>query len=146
MKIRKNKILTPINILVFTLLFLAFLIRVYRIDSFLGFYFDQGRDAKVIWDFWHNSKMFLIGPTTGIAGIFRGPFYYYLIAPFYLLGGGNPIWPSIFLSFTTVLANLLIYYLGFKFHSRIAGLLAAAIASFSFNITIASRWLSNPTP
>src|SRR3989304_9915370 len=102
MKIRKNKILTPINILVFTLLFLAFLIRVYRIDSFLGFYFDQGRDAKVIWDFWHQGKFFLIGPTTGIEGVFRGPWYYWFIAPFYLLGKGNPEAASIWLSLTSV--------------------------------------------
>jgi 4-amino-4-deoxy-L-arabinose transferase-like glycosyltransferase len=94
----------------------------------------------------HKGKIFLIGPTTGIAGIFRGPFYYYLIAPFYLIGGRDPVWPSVFLSFLTVLANLLIYYLGFKFHSRTAGLIGATIASFSFNITIAARWLSNPTP
>src|SRR3990172_3617537 len=146
MKIRKNKILTPINILVFTLLFLAFLIRVYGIDSFLGFYFDQGRDANVIWDLWHQGKFFLIGPTTGIEGVFRGPWYYWLIAPFYLLGRGDPVWPSVFLSATTVVAIFLSYKITEKLAGKWAGILAVVIGSFSLYLVYASRWLSNPTP
>ena len=43
------------------ILLLAFLIRVWRIDELLGFYYDQGRDAKIIWDLWHNGRFFLIG-------------------------------------------------------------------------------------
>jgi len=121
-------------------------LRVYRIGNTLGFYYDQGRDALTIWNLWHHGDFFLIGPTTGIAGIFRGPYYYYLIAPFYLLGKGNPVWPSVFLSLTAVLACFLAYVLGAKIHSRIAGLIAALISSFSFNLVMASRWLSNPTP
>src|SRR3990170_231651 len=89
MKIKRNKIFTLFNFILFTLLLLAFLVRIYRIDSLLGFYFDQGRDANVIWDLWHKGKFFLIGPTTGIEGVFRGPWYYWLIAPFYLLARGD---------------------------------------------------------
>lgn len=125
---------------------IGFFIRVYRVDQILGFYFDQGRDALVIWDFLHKGKFFLVGPTTGIAGIFRGPFYYYLITPFYWLGQGNPVYPAVFLAILSMLAVVLIYYLGKEFHSRTAGIFAAAIASFSFYIMLASRWLSNPTP
>ncbi len=135
-----------IYFLLFLILGLALFVRVYRVGQVLGFYYDQGRDALVIWDLWHKGKLFLIGPTTGIAGIFRGPFYYYLIAPFYLLGGGNPVWPAVFLALTSVLAIIILYYLGFKVQDRMTGLLAAVIASFSFYIIMASRWLSNPTP
>ncbi|MGB6882120.1 MAG: glycosyltransferase family 39 protein, partial [Microgenomates group bacterium] len=135
-----------IYLLLFIILALAFFVRVYRTGPLLGFYYDQGRDALVIWDLWHKGKFFLIGPTTGIAGIFRGPFYYYLIAPFYLLGGGDPVWPAVFLAFTTVVAIAMLYYLGFKIQDRATGLLAAIIGAFSFNIVLASRWLSNPTP
>lgn len=127
-------------------LVLSFFLRVYRVSDLLGFYYDQGRDALVVWDLLQNKNVPFIGPVTGIPGIFRGPFYYYLIAPFYLLGGGNPIYPSVFLSLTTVFAVLLIYYLGYKIHSRATGLIAAIITAFSFNIVMASRWLSNPTP
>lgn len=124
----------------------ALFVRIYRTDQILGFYFDQGRDANVIWDFLYNGKFFLIGPTTGIAGIFRGPLYYYLIAPFYWLGNGNPSFPAVFLAITSVLAIALAYWLGKILHSRAAGIFVSILASFSFFMMLAGRWLSNPTP
>lgn len=124
----------------------AFFVRTYRLDQLLGFYYDQGRDAKIIWDLWHNHTLFLIGPTTGLAGIFLGPFYYYLIAPFYLLGRGDPVWPATFLAFTSTCSVFLLYWLGWKMFNRSAGLIAATIGAFSYYLVLASRWLSNPTP
>ncbi len=135
-----------VYILLFLTLAFALFLRVYRVDKVLGFYFDQGRDALVIWDFWHNGKLFLIGPTTGIAGIFRGPYYYYLIAPFYLIGNGNPVFPSVFLAITAVASIYILYLLGKKTQDRATGLIAAILASCSFYIVLAGRWLSNPTP
>lgn len=121
-------------------------IRVYRTDVLLGFYYDQGRDALVIWDFLHKGKYFLIGPTTGIEGIFRGPWYYWMITPFYLLGKGNPVWPAVFLALTTVVASFLTYIIGFKAHSRTAGIVATLLSLLSFQFMLSARWLSNPTP
>lgn len=124
----------------------AFYLRVYKIGDLLGFYFDQGRDALVIWNLWHHGKFFLIGPVSGLAGIFIGPFYYYLIAPIYLIGGGNPVMPSVFLSILSVLSLPLVYQLGKEMHSRKAGLIAAIVGGFSYYIIYYSRWLSNPNP
>ena len=138
------------NLLLYSLLgiilLLALFVRIYRIDQLLGFYYDQGRDALVIWDFWKHGKFFLIGPTTGIEGVFRGPWYYWLIAPFYILGKGNPVWPSVFLSITTVIAIFLSYKIAEQVAGKWAGILAAIIGGFSLNLVYASRWLSNPTP
>jgi 4-amino-4-deoxy-L-arabinose transferase-like glycosyltransferase len=135
-----------VYLLLFLILVLGFILRFWNLDRLLGFYYDQGRDALVIWDLIHKGKFFLIGPTTGLAGIFRAPYYYYLIAPFYLIGRGNPLFVSAFLITTTMLAVVFIYCLGAKIQNRATGLIAAVIASFSFNLVIASRWLSNPTP
>src|SRR5258706_3613130 len=95
-----------------TILLAALFVRVYRVTELLQFYYDQGRDALVIWDLWHKGRPFLIGPITGLKGIFLGPFFYYLIAPFYLLGGGNPAYPAVFVSFLSVCALAVLYYLG----------------------------------
>ncbi len=138
--------LKNLNLLLFLILLAAFFVRVYRVDQILGFYYDQGRDALVIWDLIHKGKLFLIGPTTGIAGIFRGPWYYYLIAPFYWLGRGDPVYPSIFLAFLTVVAIFFKYLIGREIVDETTGLLAVFISSFSFYLVYASRWLSNPTP
>jgi len=138
--------LTPLNILVFVTLAVALFIRVYRVEALLGFYYDQGRDALVIWRLWHEAKPFLVGPVTGLVGIFLGPFYYYLIAPLYLIGGGNPIYPAGFLSFLATLAILFLYKLGAKMHSRTAGFFAVLISGFSYYLVMSGRWLANPTP
>lgn len=141
-----KKYLTPWNILVFSILLIAFILRVYKVGEILAFHYDQGRDALVIWDLIHKGKMFLIGPTTGLAGIFRGPFYYYLIAPFYLMGAGDPVWPSVFLAVTSVFALWLLYKLTEEIAGKSAGIIALILGTFSFEIVYASRWLSNPTP
>jgi 4-amino-4-deoxy-L-arabinose transferase-like glycosyltransferase len=132
--------------LLITLFLISFFVRVYRTDSLLGFFYDQGRDALVIWDLWHKGKFFLIGPTTGLTGVFLGPLFYYLIAPFYLLGKGNPVFPAVFLAFLSVVAFGVLYYIGAKFYNKRVGLFAVIIASISYNIVYLSRWLSNPTP
>jgi len=112
----------------------------------MGFWYDQGRDALVIWDFIHNGKLFLIGPMMGFTGMFRGPWYYYLITPFYYLGNGNPLWPSVFLILTSVFAIYTLYVVGKKLGGEKTGLLSAFISGISIYIIGASRWLSNPTP
>lgn len=143
----KNKVFDYFAIdLLAVILILAFFVRVYRIGDLLGFYYDQGRDALVIWKLWHVGKPFLIGPITGLKGIYLGPLYYYLIAPFYLIGGGNPVYPATFLVFLSTLAVLMIYLLGRDMHGRGAGIFAATIAAFSYYIVKTSRWFSNPSP
>lgn len=128
------------------ILIASFLIRIYRLPELLGFWYDQGRDALVIWDFINNGKFFLIGPMMGFTGMFRGPWYYYLITPFYYLGGGNPLWPSMFLISLTIFAIYVLYRVGKELGGEKTGIVAAIIASFSMYIVGASRWLSNPTP
>ncbi len=139
----KNKL---ISFFLSIILVLAAFVRVYRTNEILGLYFDQGRDAQVIWDFVHSGRLFLIGPTTGIEGIFRGPWYYWLITPFYWLGGGNPVWPAVFLALTTVAALFIMFHLSYVIAGKTAGFLALIIGSFSFFFMLAARWLSNPTP
>lgn len=143
--IKEIKTHTTIYILLATILIGAFFVRAYRANELLQFYYDQGRDALVIWRLWHEGKFFLIGPVTGLAGIFLGPLYYYFIAPIYLVGRGNPVYVSVFLALTSTLAVYMLYFLGKKMHSRAAGIIAATIGAFSYYLVLAGRWLSNPT-
>jgi len=133
-------------ILLISILAFSLFLRTYRASILTGFYFDQGRDAKIIWDLWHQNRFFLIGPTTGIEGIFLGPAYYYLIAPFYLLGGGNPVAASWGLAVICVLGIFVVYRIGKDFFNPSSGLLAALLISFSLSLVQSHRWLSNPTP
>jgi 4-amino-4-deoxy-L-arabinose transferase-like glycosyltransferase len=132
--------------LLIILLLLGFFLRTYRLGDLLGFYFDQGRDGKVIWDLLHHGKFFLIGPTTGIEGIFLGPFYYYLMAPAYLLGGGNPVWPAYELALINVLAIGVFYLITIRHFSPGTGIVTVILMALSNRLVQDQRWLSNPTP
>ena len=120
--------------------------RLYRLNQLLGFWYDQGRDALVIWDLLHYHKFFLIGPVTGIDGVFLGPFYYYLLALLYWLGRGSPVFAAAGLVWLTVGAVFLIYFLARKIYNGKVGLLAAFLYGFSSTLVVFSRWLSNPEP
>ena len=135
-----------ISFLLVVILVIAAFLRLYRTSDFLGFWFDQGRDAQVIWDLLHQGRFFLIGPTTGIEGIFLGPFYYYLIAPAYLLGGGNPLFPAYFVSLLNLLSIYFLFKMGSRYFHPIVGLIAAFISAFSLQLVGYQRWLANPSP
>ena len=73
--------------------FLVFLViglffRFYNLDDRLYFIYDQGRDALQI-ERLISGDFTLVGPSTGINGLFLGPLWYYLGIPGYLIGKGN---------------------------------------------------------
>lgn len=133
----------------FLILLFGILVRVFNLDKFLGFYFDQGRDALIIWDFLKSGKFFLIGPTIGptmgVGDVPRGPWYLWILIPFYWLGRGDPIFPAYFLVFSQVLSLVLLYFISYKVSGRSVALLSFVISIFSFNLILSSHWLSNPT-
>lgn len=131
--------------LVLILLICATLLRVWRIDQLLGFYFDQGRDALVVDSLLHG-KLTLIGPTTGIEGIFLGPFYYYFLAIGYFLGAGNPVVASYFQTLFIILGLFVTFLIGRIYFSFRVGLITLFLMTFSFSQIKLDRWLSNPTP
>ena len=115
----------------FLLLIVAFILRVWDINELLGFYYDQGRDALVIARLLQGDVV-LIGPTTGLTGIFLGPFYYYFMAPGYFIGGGNPVIASYWQSFFIILGYLLIFILLRLYFSIRAGIIAVFSNDFFF--------------
>lgn len=133
-------------LILFLILAFSAFFRLFRLNQLLGFWYDQGRDALVIWDLLHNGKFFLIGPVTGIEGIFLGPFYYYLLTPFYFLGQGNPVTAAAAIQWITLGAVFLVYFIGKKIFNKEVGLIAAFLYGFSYLQITFSRWLANPAP
>lgn len=132
-------------LLVGLILFTALLLRTWRTDQLLGFYYDQGRDALII------SKMLqgdivLIGPTTGINGVFLGPFYYYLLLPGYALGGGDPVVASYWQTIFILLGYMTVFILARIYFSFSTAILSILLMTFSFYLIKLDRWLSNPAP
>jgi len=128
------------------LVILFFVVRTHRTQDLLRFYYDQGRDALVVHDMIHTPKPVLVGPTTGLAGILRGPFFYYLLLPAYLVGQGSPVVASIWLQLLNTVGLIFIYLSAKELFSRRAGLISVFIFALSNELVSLSRWLSNPSP
>lgn len=143
MRKNRNKILLSSFIL--ATFSLALFLRIYKIWDNLIFVYDQGRDAQVIQNIL-KGKLTLIGPTTGIPGLFLGPFYYYLIAPFYWLGAGNPLVPTIFLISLAVLGIFVCGIFSWKISTKKAAIFSAFLLAVNYGHIFYSRWLSNPNP
>jgi len=87
-----------------------------------------------------------IGPTTGLSGIFLGPFWFYLIAPFYFIGQGNPAIAAAFVGLFDSFSIILLYLFGREFFNKKTGLIAAFLWATSYYLVRSSRWFSNPSP
>lgn len=95
-----------------------------------GFTHDQGRDLLAAWAVVHD-KLTLIGPTTGLAGVFHGPLWYWLLSIFSFLAGGNP---KLILSFIVILygaVELWLFWVINKFYRKFAALVLLGLISFS---------------
>ncbi|MFH1289420.1 MAG: glycosyltransferase family 39 protein [Patescibacteria group bacterium] len=132
--------------LLLLILVFSFFFRVYRVGDLLGFYYDQGRDALKILEMIKFQDFPAIGPTTGIEGLFLGPFWFYLLAPFYFLGNGNPVVAAIAISFFDLGAIIMLFLIGREFFSKRVGLLASFFWGFSYYFICSARWFSNPSP
>lgn len=132
--------------LLFLILVFSLFFRVYRAHDLLGFYYDQGRDALKVLEIIRLQDFPAIGPTTGIEGLFLGPFWFYLLAPFYFLGNGNPAVAAIAISFFDLGAIIMLFLIGREFFSKKVGLLASFFWGFSFHFIYSARWFSNPSP
>ena len=105
-------------VIVFSLIlifgFFVFL-RFYNLDKRVIFDWDQERDAWVIKQILSEKKLTLIGPRVlGPEGFFLGPFFTYLLAPFYLLTSLHPraiIFFLIAYNFAFLCSRALQYYI-----------------------------------
>ena len=135
---------------VYTTLGLIFLLglffRTYRQSQLLGFYYDQGRDALMAQDIISGTNFPAIGPTTGIQGLYLGPFWYYLVTPGYLLGQGSPIAAAYFISLIESLSIILVFIYLSSFSSTLTALTGSLLWSFGYYLIRSSRWFSNPSP
>ncbi|MCD6225717.1 glycosyltransferase family 39 protein [bacterium] len=133
-------------LLLFLLWALSLFLRIYRQNDLLGFYYDQGRDALKTLDILSFRDWPAVGPTTGLSGIFLGPFWFYFITPFYWLGRGNPAFAASCVGIIDSLSIFLFYWLGKRFFSKKVGFLAAFLWAFSYWLIRSARWFSNPSP
>lgn len=111
------------NLFLFIFVFLSFLfLRTWLLPKTIPFAWDQERDANVISKIIQGQSLPLIGPrVVGDNGFYLGPYFFYLLLPFYVLASLNPIAITYFVVFVSM-AFFVITYLSFKkiFNQKIA--------------------------
>lgn len=137
----KQKILswTPLSII----LILAGFLRLYRIQDYMTFLGDEGRDVLVAWNILHG-HLTLLGPTASVGGFFLGPIYYYFMAPFLWLTNFDPVGPAIMVALFGIATVWFVYFLTKKIFNTTAGLIAALLYAVSPLVIAYSRSSWNP--
>lgn len=132
----------------FVLVVLALSLRVLFIpQGAVSFHYDMARDAFEAQRIWKDYHLKILGPPTSTPGLYHGVLYYYLIAPFYGLGQGDPRLVAVFLSFVNSLAVIPIFLLAKDlFKNNIWAAVSGLLYVVSFESTQYGPWLSNPGP
>jgi hypothetical protein len=111
----------------------------------LTFSFDQGRDAFISQSIFQGNLK-IQGPSSSTPGLFHGVFYYYLLAPFYLLGHGNPFFAATGLAVLNCLGIILMYYFArLLTKNTYLALCLSLLYAASFEQSQYAIWLSNPS-
>lgn len=146
MKSLKKKSNILYKVLLFVIFTIAFSLRVMFLqNNSLTFGYDQARDALVAKQI-ISGDIKIQGPPSSAPGLYHGVFYYYLLAPAYLVGDGSPVVTAYYLAFLNSLTVLIVFFI-VKLATKNVKLafLSSFLFAVSFESTQYATWLSNPT-
>ena len=126
------------------ILVIGSILRLYKIDQYMTFLGDEGRDVIVVRRLLVDFDPILIGPGTSIGNMYLGPLYYYFMAPFLLFFKFSPVGPAVGVALLGVAAIYLIYLAGRDWFSEKTGLISAGLYAISPTVIIYSRASWNP--
>ncbi|MBI5358764.1 glycosyltransferase [Candidatus Amesbacteria bacterium] len=131
-------------ILMTLILLVAGFTRMYKIDQYMTFLGDEGRDAMVVRDMVIGKKFTLLGPGTSVGNMYLGPLYYYLLLIPLSLSRLSPVGPAVFVGIVGIATVGLLWWWGRQLFGRTSALLISIIYSLSPTIIIYSRSSWNP--
>src|ERR1035437_29459 len=131
-----------------TLLLIILVGSYFRLQAFLtnsfAFTYDVGRDMLALSSIVHLHKIPLIGATTGLPGIFYGPWWYYILTPFFVVFSGDPRGIALMMSLIGIAVVILSFYFGKKIGGNSLGLIFASLISVSSIMISLSSQIWNP--
>lgn len=150
--VKENKVETGLLLLI---LIVGAYLRLYKIDQYMTFLGDEGRDVIRVRRFLVNGDIMLIGPGTSIGDMYLGPLYYYLMAPALFLAGLSPVGPSVMVALFGIATIFFVWYVVREWFPRIfkgdslqgvhiGALVAAGLYAISPTVIIYSRSSWNP--
>jgi 4-amino-4-deoxy-L-arabinose transferase-like glycosyltransferase len=132
--------------LLLAVLSLALLLRLFKIDQFMTFLGDEGRDVRVVRDLIRDGNLVFIGPQTSVGNMYLGPLYYYLMAPALFLSNLNPVGPAVMIALLSVLTVLFTWYVARNWFGKQAAFISAILYAVSPVAIIYGRTSWNPNP
>ncbi len=132
------------NWLLISILIIGAFLRLYKIDGYMTFLGDEGRDVIIVRNLLVNADPILIGPGTSVGGMYLGPLYYYFMAPFLLLANFSPVGPAVGVALLGVATIYLVYLIGSEWFSKSAGLISSALFAISPTVITFSHSSWNP--
>lgn len=135
-------------LIILIILLVAALLRLYRIDAYMTFLGDEGRDALVVKRILTTGDLPLIGPPTSVGNMYLGPLYYYMMAVPMAIFWLNPVAAAVQVALIGTATVGLIYYLSREWFSKLAAITASILYALSPVNIIYSRssWNPNPAP
>lgn len=141
-KILKNKY----SILLIIILLIALFFRTFQIMDRFEFAHDGDLYSWIVKDVVVNHHFRLIGQLTSADGIFIGPFFYYLLIPFFLIAGMDPIGTLIPITILGILTVYSYYWVFAKLFNKEIGLIAAFLQAVLISPVYFDRAVVPSTP
>lgn len=141
-----NKLKSKEIIILIFILLIGLLFRTYKLEELYIFEHDQDLFSWIVKDILVDKHLRLIGQLTSIDGLFIGPFFYYLLVPFFALTNLNPVGaliPAILLGLITVWS---FYFVFVKLFNVKIGIIAAFLYSVSLGSVFYDRWVVPTQP
>ncbi|HMS22615.1 MAG TPA: glycosyltransferase family 39 protein [Candidatus Levybacteria bacterium] len=106
--------------------------------------YDVGRDLIQVQKIVGEHKIPLIGQTTGLGGLYYGPWWYYILTPPFVISQGNPQGIVFFMVLTGIATIICGYIYGRKVSGKWLGIIIAAILGLSSAMVGLSSQIWNP--
>jgi len=132
------------TVIITLILFLGAFLRLYKIDQYMTFLGDEGRDAIIVRKLLLNFDLVFVGPGTSVGNMYLGPLYYYMMAPALLFANFNPVGPSIMVALLGVATVFFVWFITKKWFGKTGAFIAAILYAISPVIIIFSRHSWNP--
>lgn len=105
-------------VLLLTVILVGAFLRLYRIDEYLTFLGDEGRDVMIIRRLLVEADPILIGPGTSIGNMYLGPLYYYLVAPALFVANYSPVGPAVEIALFGIVTIFMVWYIFREWFAR----------------------------
>ena len=120
------------RVILLLILALGLFLRVYKAGAMFLYGHDQDLASWMVKDVLVNKHLRLIGQETSTQGIFIGPLFYYLLIPFYLLFGMDPIGGVALVTILGIFSIWSFYFVFSRIFNKNTGLIAAFLYAVSF--------------